>query len=104
MTIPIKKTSFSAGLKRPSLEIEQKKPAPGEMCKIQEPAVTRWAPPSDILLPMRRCWSDDASGSSPGGSKACNQNEEPGSLFYPVSSFTYNTPRIVVRIFRLLSM
>jgi hypothetical protein len=36
--------------------------------------------------------------------KACNQNEESGSLFYPVSSFTYSTPQIMVRVFRLLSM
>jgi hypothetical protein len=42
-------------------------------------------------------------GSSP-GSKACNQNEELGSLFYPVSSFTYSTPQIMVRMFRLPSM
>jgi len=48
--------------------------------------------------------SADADGSSPPGSKACNQNEEFSSLFYPVSSFTYKTPLSVVRIFRLLSM
>jgi hypothetical protein len=74
------------------------------MCKIQEPVSHGGRLLQIFCFQCGTPKSADAVGSSPGGSKACNQKEELGSLFYPVSSFTYKTPLVVVRIFRLLAM
>lgn len=57
------------------------------MCKVKEPAFYTVGTSFKCLASNAQPGSRDTAGSSPAGIKACDRNEESGSLFYPVSSF-----------------
>ncbi|WP_164926918.1 hypothetical protein [Chlorobaculum tepidum] len=105
MTIPINYPPFSTGQNETGLSKLNKKNRTLKRCvRFKNPFNHGGRLLQVFCFQCDASKSVDANGSSPPGSKACNQNEEFDSLFYPVSSFTYKTPLAVVRIFRLLSM
>jgi hypothetical protein len=105
ITIPIHKPPFSTGQNKAGSSKLNKKNRTLKRCvRFKNPCSHGGRLLQVFCFQCGAPKSTDAAGSSPEGSKACNQKEELGSLFYPVSSFTYKTPLVVVRIFRLLSM